>query len=68
VTFAVSAFLVAGPLLAVYTALPGHSVFAIAAAIALLTCFVEAISSRGLDNLVVPAVAWLVLYWIIGGA
>ncbi len=65
--FAGCAYLVASAFLASYTTLAFPEIFAVALSMALLTCLVEAISSRGFDNIAVPAVAWLVLHLTIGG-
>lgn len=64
--FLATAWFVTWPLLAAYTSLDGATVVAIAAIVASLTCITEAISSRGLDNLLVPAVAWLILNALLG--
>ncbi len=39
-----------------------HEAFAIAVALAFATTILEAVASKGLDNLLVPAGAFLVLY------
>ena len=66
--FLFSAHLITWSLLASYTPLPNGTALAIAAIVACLTCVTEAISSRGLDNLLVPGVAWLVLNSFLPGA
>lgn len=66
-TFAACAYLVTSSFLASYTTLAFPEMLAVALSMALLTCLVEAISSRGFDNIAVPAVAWLVLHLTIGG-
>jgi phytol kinase len=66
--FVASAFLISFLFLDFYTSLATLQILSIAFRIAALTCIAEAISSRGLDNLFVPAIAWLVLYSTIGGA
>jgi phytol kinase len=56
VAFAVSSWL----LLAIADLQTGHALF-VAAGLAASTCVAEAISRRGIDNLIVPAVAYLAL-------
>ena len=48
-------------MLAVYTTLPAWQVTTAALVVATATCLAEAVSRRGLDNIIVPLVAWAVL-------
>lgn len=48
-------------ILTVYTTLPAWQITMAALVVATATCLAEAVSRRGLDNLVVPLVAWAVL-------
>ena len=66
--FCLCAFVIASAGLKYLTGIGGIENLAIAGSLSLLTGYVEAISSRGIDNLAVPAVAWLVLYSSLGGA
>lgn len=65
--FFVSALLVTWPALIGFSDLPLILSFAIAVAVASATCVAEAISSRGFDNLAVPAVALLILKLLVVG-
>jgi phytol kinase len=55
------AFIVSFGLLGLLTDLQAVHAIALAATLAATTCVVEAISRRGIDNLAVPAVAYLIL-------
>jgi phytol kinase len=58
--FVVAAAICVGTL-AFYTALPVWQITVCALVVATATCLAEAVCRRGLDNLVVPFVAWAVL-------
>lgn len=59
--FFVVAAAVCVAMLTVYTSLPAWQITTAALVIATATCFAEAVSRHGLDNLVVPLVAWAAL-------
>jgi phytol kinase len=59
--FLLSAFVITWISLFLGSALPVHQVFLLAAITATATCIAEAVSGRGLDNLSVPLIAWLIL-------
>jgi len=59
--FLLSALIITWSILCHHTELEWLTALAIAGIVACLTCVVEAVSSRGLDNFTVPAIAWLVL-------
>ncbi len=65
--FFLSAFLISVCAVGIFTVLPGSRVLVISIAVAGLTCLTEAVCSRGLDNLAVPAVAWLIIQTSIAG-
>ncbi len=60
--FLVVAFLCAGMSLLASGDHGTHEAFAVAAALAFATTILEAVASKGLDNLLVPAGAFLVLH------
>ncbi len=59
--FFVVAVVICVAMLTVYTALPAWQITTAALVVATATCLAEAVSRRGLDNLAVPLVAWVVL-------
>ena len=59
------AFLCAGMALLASGDYGAHEAFAIAAALALATTILEAVASKGLDNLLVPAGAFLILHALL---
>ena len=63
ITFFIVAFTVSSGALATFVDLPTTHILLLAAGLATTTCFVEAISRRGIDNLVVPGMAYLTLLW-----
>ena len=63
VTFFVVAFLTSFGVLVAFADLQIADAFIIATVLAAATCVVEAISRRGIDNLVVPATAYLILFF-----
>lgn len=65
--FFVTALLIVFASIRYFTALESGEAVAIATLTAALCCLTEVLCSRGLDNLFIPAVAWLVLYPLTGG-
>jgi phytol kinase len=65
--FFATAFLVVALALAGFTQLPVVLLFPIAMIVALTTCLVEAVSTHGLDNILIPAVAYLLLEVLVVG-
>jgi len=65
--FAICALLITCLALAYFTPLSPLLILVIAVFVSALTTYVEAVSSQGLDNIAVPAIAWLALYSTIGG-
>jgi len=66
--FFVTAFLVSAAVLAHFTALEPLPICAVSVAVATSSAVTEAVSTRGADNLTVPAVSWLVLNIALNGA
>jgi phytol kinase len=66
--FLVTAFAITAASLSMGTGLPIGQVLLMSTKISLATAFVEAVSTRGLDNLSVPLVAWLFLSSLTYGA
>ena len=66
--FFIAAILVSWPALIAYTDISLVSTLAVAVTVASATCFAEAISSRGFDNLAVPTVALFILKLLVVGA
>lgn len=62
-TFFIVAFAVSSWVLVTFVDLPTTHTLVLAAALAAATCFAEAISRRGIDNLIVPGLAYLTLLW-----
>lgn len=65
--FAICALLITGLALAYFTPFSPLMILLIAVFVSALTTYAEAISSHGIDNLTVPAIAWLALYSTVGG-
>lgn len=63
ITFFVVAFTVSSGMLVAFADLSMNHTLVLAVGLAVTTCFVEAISRRGIDNLIVPAMAYLTLLW-----
>lgn len=61
--FFIVAFVVSSWMLVTFVDLPMTHTLVLAAALAATTCFAEAISRRGIDNLIVPGLAYLTLLW-----
>jgi len=61
ITFFIVAFIVSSGMLATFVILPTTHLLLLAAGLATTTCLVEAISRRGIDNLIVPGMAYLTL-------
>lgn len=66
--FLVTAFAITWAVFLFGTTLAPSQVFRLSMAVAILTCVAEVLSVRGLDNLSVPLVAWLLLSSISYGA
>ena len=66
--FLLTAFAITATSLAMDTALPAGQVVLVSMTISIATALAEAISARGLDNLSVPLVAWLILSSTTSGA
>jgi dolichol kinase len=65
--FVATAFAVCALALGVMTELTAGAIAAVAISVAILASLAEAFSSRGLDNLTVPATAWFALNLLIRG-
>jgi phytol kinase len=65
--FAISALLITSLALAYFTPLSPLMILLIGVFVSALTTYTEAVSSHGVDNFAVPAIAWLALYSTIGG-
>ena len=63
ITFFIVAFSISSWTLATFADLPTTHILFLAAGLATTTCFAEAISRRGIDNLIVPGMAYLTLLW-----
>jgi phytol kinase len=61
ITFFIVAFIISSWTLTTFTDLPTTHILLLAVGLATTTCFAEAISRRGIDNLIVPGMAYLTL-------
>ncbi len=68
VAFLVTAFTISAATLSWFTGLGPLSIFAVSLIVALGSSAAEAVSSQGLDNLSVPAIAWILLTLLLNGA